>query len=153
MLAGQAAFVQPNTVSVTGPNGNLTASADTVFIANGSRGSRIPQLPWDNPLSDKWLYDADSIQDIGRLPEHLVIQGSGIIGVNYGFIMRRLGARVTIILRETHVLDGKGTAEGCLNDRIPTWWVLTLGSKQPLRTGSKTPAWTCSTRSGFLTAF
>jgi len=79
--------------------------ARTVLIATGSCSTRLPSLPWSSDNS--FLYDSDSIKSIGRVPEHLVIQGGGVIGIEYAFIFRRLGAKVTVCLREDGVLEGK----------------------------------------------
>ena len=86
-----------------------TIKAKTVFVATGSRSTRLPSLPWDSSDSAacSFLYDSDSIRSIGRVPEHIVIQGGGLIGVEYAFIFRRLGSRVTLCLREAAVLEGK----------------------------------------------
>mmetsp|Transcript_15043 Transcript_15043/g.34878 ORF Transcript_15043/g.34878 Transcript_15043/m.34878 type:complete len:544 (+) Transcript_15043:157-1788(+) len=83
--------------------------AKTVFVATGSRSTRLSSLPWPSSQEDSssFLYDSDSIRSIGRVPEHIVIQGGGVIGVEYAFIFRRLGARVTLCLREAAVLEGK----------------------------------------------
>jgi len=86
----------------------ITIAAKTVFITTGSKSTRIPTLPWNSSFSSEtFLYDSDSIQSIGRVPEHLVIQGGGVIGVEYAFIFRRLGSKVTLCLREMSVLEGK----------------------------------------------
>ena len=102
-FAGPATFVGTNKIAV----GDATLEAATVFLATGSTGTRVPSLPWDDPAAAEWLYDSDTIMGVGRLPEHVLIQGGGVIGVEYAFILRHLGARVTLVLREPSLLDGK----------------------------------------------
>ena len=91
-----------------GSNTTTTIKAKTVFIATGSKSTRLTSLPWySTPEAETFLYDSDSIRFIGRVPEHIVIQGGGVIGCEYAFIFRRLGSRVTLCLRESAVLEGK----------------------------------------------
>ena len=72
------------TTTITTKPHIITIAAKTVFITTGSKSTRIPTLPWNSSLSSEtFLYDSDSIQTIGRIPEHLVIQGGGVIGVEY----------------------------------------------------------------------
>ncbi|CAH0367780.1 unnamed protein product [Pelagomonas calceolata] len=81
--------------------------APTVFIATGSASTRLPSLPFDEANATGWIFDSDSIVGIGRVPEHIFIQGGGLIAVEYAFIFERLGAKVTLALREERVLQGK----------------------------------------------
>ncbi|KAH8058202.1 glutathione-disulfide reductase [Aureococcus anophagefferens] len=75
-FAGPATFVGTNKIAV----GDATLEAATVFLATGSTGTRVPSLPWDDPAAAEWLYDSDTIMGVGRLPEHVLIQGGGVIG-------------------------------------------------------------------------
>jgi len=107
-LKGNAEFVGPQRIKLNcGEDVDSFVESDTVFISTGSVGTRVPGLPWNDKSADGWLYDSHTIQNIGRLPHHVLIQGGGLIGVEYAFILRRLGAKVTVILREDVLLAGK----------------------------------------------
>ena len=81
VLEGNAAFVGPHRMMLKCEEAvDKFVSGETVFLATGSVGTRIPCLPWEDKRFHGWLYDSHTFQDIGRLPEHIVIQGGGVIG-------------------------------------------------------------------------
>jgi glutathione reductase (NADPH) len=49
---------------------------------------------------------SDDIFTLPQQPKHLVVLGSGYIGVEFACILRGLGSQVTQILRYTHILRG-----------------------------------------------
>merc|ERR1719215_983941 len=59
---------------------------DTLVLATGSKSNRFPPVNFDLPGT----YDSDTITKIDRLPEHLVVQGAGIIGLEYALIFKKL---------------------------------------------------------------
>jgi len=64
-----------------------------LVIATGSKSNRFPPVNFDLP----GVYDSDTIANIKRVPKTMVIQGAGIIGLEYGQIFAGLGTKVTII--------------------------------------------------------
>ena len=68
--------------------------APTIFIATGLASTLLP-LPFDEANATGWIFDSDSIVGIGRVPEHIFIQGGGLIAAEYAFIFERLGAKVS----------------------------------------------------------
>jgi pyruvate/2-oxoglutarate dehydrogenase complex dihydrolipoamide dehydrogenase (E3) component len=68
-------------------------TAEQLYLNLGARASRppIPGLETVEAMTDVELLALDS------LPEHLVIIGGGYIGLEFGQMFRRFGARVTII--------------------------------------------------------
>jgi pyruvate/2-oxoglutarate dehydrogenase complex dihydrolipoamide dehydrogenase (E3) component len=67
--------------------------AEQLYLNLGARASRppIPGLETVEAMTEVELLALDS------LPEHLVIIGGGYIGLEFGQMFRRFGARVTII--------------------------------------------------------
>ena len=47
---------------------------------------------------------SESIQELDRLPEHLIVLGGGYIGCEFAQIFRRFGSRVTLLERGTRFL-------------------------------------------------
>jgi thioredoxin reductase len=71
-------------------------TAAKVLVATGSRAFRPPGIPFGDPR----ILDSDLINGLGFLPKSIAITGSGIIAVEYAKIFQRLGADVTMIIRD-----------------------------------------------------
>ena len=98
-MRGHARFLDTHLAVIEGDD-TCQIAFDTAFIATGSASRRIDCLPWASGEAEEWLYDGDTIQKVGRVPERLLIQGGGTIGVEYAFIFRSLGSEVTVAYRE-----------------------------------------------------
>jgi len=84
-----AAFVDPRTVE----SARTRVRAKRFVIATGSRAA-IPPIAG---LKSVPFLTNESIFDVARLPERLLILGGGAIGVELGQAFRRLGSEVTLI--------------------------------------------------------
>ena len=101
LVLGTARFISEKTVEVTLATGGIrTLTADTVIINTGTRSAQ-PNLPG---LESIQSLDSNSIQELDRLPGHLVILGGGYIGCEFAQLFRRLGSRVTLIDRNQQLL-------------------------------------------------
>ncbi|MHB8188831.1 MAG: dihydrolipoyl dehydrogenase family protein [Ferrimicrobium sp.] len=76
---------------------------DTALIATGSR-PRIP--PWATPDGSRILTTRDAYPP-PVIPDHVVVIGSGVTGVEFVHLFRSLGARVTLIVSRQQVLPQK----------------------------------------------
>ena len=98
VIQGRAAFNGPRRVGrLRGPGARRRADrrarADVIFVATGLGLTRLP--PLRRGERHGLIFDSDSIVGIGRVPEHIFIQGGGLIAVEYAFIFERLWAKVT----------------------------------------------------------
>jgi pyruvate/2-oxoglutarate dehydrogenase complex dihydrolipoamide dehydrogenase (E3) component/predicted RNA-binding Zn-ribbon protein involved in translation (DUF1610 family) len=89
LIEGEARFVSPREVEV----GERRLLADRVFVATGTR-PYIPDLPG---IDDVEVHTNETIMDLTRVPEHLIVLGGGYIGCELGQAYRRFGSRVTIV--------------------------------------------------------
>ena len=96
LVQGQASFVGPRTVQV----GPRTLQAERIFINVGGRAS-VPDLPG---VADVPHLDNTSIMELAEVPQHLVIVGGSYIGLEFAQMMRRFGARVTVVERSATLL-------------------------------------------------
>lgn len=87
-LMGRARFTGPTTLDVDG----VTVEAKSVVIAAGS--SPFVPPPFDG-IADKVL-TSDNIFELQALPSSLAVIGAGVIGLELGQAMHRLGVRTTI---------------------------------------------------------
>jgi pyruvate/2-oxoglutarate dehydrogenase complex dihydrolipoamide dehydrogenase (E3) component len=94
LIRGEARFTGERTVEITLEGGGTRElRARRVFINTGAR-PRIPDLPG---LADIPYLDSTSIMEVDHVPEHLVVLGGGFIGLEFGQMFHRFGARVTIL--------------------------------------------------------
>jgi dihydrolipoamide dehydrogenase len=104
LLEGTGRLLDPHTVEVTDATGAATRlHADVVVLATGSR-PRIPDwapVDGDRVLTTRHAYPPPS------LPEHLVIIGSGVTGVEFVHLFSALGSQVSLIVSRQQVLPGK----------------------------------------------
>ncbi|UBM08346.1 FAD-containing oxidoreductase [Cupriavidus metallidurans] len=86
---GHARFEHARGVRVNG----ALLEADQIFINVGGR-ALIPPMPGLDQVS--YLTNS-SMMEVDFLPEHLIIVGGSYIGLEFGQMYRRFGARVTIV--------------------------------------------------------
>jgi dihydrolipoamide dehydrogenase len=86
-LIGHARFTGPTTLEV---DGRTRVNAKSIVIATGS--SPVIPPPFDS-IRDQILIN-DDIFDLEDLPESLAVIGTGIIGLELGQALQRLGVRV-----------------------------------------------------------
>ena len=93
---GHARFESPRTVRV---NDELL-EADKIFINVGAR-ALVPPMPG---LDQVRYRTNSSMMDVDFLPQHLIIIGGSYIGLEFGQMYRRFGAKVTIIEKGPRVI-------------------------------------------------
>lgn len=103
IVAGTGRLVDPHTVCAATADGELTFHADAVMVSTGSR-PRIPE--WVEPDGERVLTTRDAYPP-AELPEHLVVVGSGVTGVEFVHMFSSLGSGVTLIVSRQQVLPGK----------------------------------------------
>jgi dihydrolipoamide dehydrogenase len=99
-LKGQAAFADAHTVKV----GEQTVTAKHVVIATGSSVTPLPGVEVDNDKSV--IVDSTGALALPQVPQHLVVIGGGVIGLELGSVWRRLGAKVTVVEFLDQLLPG-----------------------------------------------
>jgi NAD(P) transhydrogenase len=97
--------------------------AKTVLIATGSRPFRPPHISFDIP----GVCDTDTILFRGRAPKNIVIVGAGPVGVEFATISHALGAQVTILDRDTRLLNiMDAEISGYMENLFKEWGVRVL---------------------------
>jgi dihydrolipoamide dehydrogenase len=99
-LKGYAAFESANSVKV----GDRTFSAKNILIATGSSVTPLPGVPVDNEAAV--IVDSTGALALPKVPEHLVVIGGGVIGLELGSVWLRLGAKVTVVEYLDQILPG-----------------------------------------------
>jgi dihydrolipoamide dehydrogenase len=91
-LRGHARFTGPHTLQVAG---HTLVEASRVVIATGSTPTRLPQLAESGPR----IISSDDVFELETLPSSVAVLGSGVIGLELGQALARLGVRVTVYAR------------------------------------------------------
>ncbi len=101
LVMGEATFSGPKSLEVRlRAGGARQLISDLIFINTGARPAR-PPLPG---LDGVPALDSTSVMELGEVPEHLLVLGGGYIGLEFGQMFRRFGARVTIVQRGKQLL-------------------------------------------------
>jgi probable pyridine nucleotide-disulfide oxidoreductase len=102
LIIGTGRFVAPKTIEVATAEGKTRLlSAERFFINTGTR-PLIPSIPG---LKKTGFLTSESIMELEQLPEHLIILGSGYIGLEFAQMFRRFGSRLTAIGQSEQILS------------------------------------------------
>lgn len=101
-VRGFGRLTAPDRVEVEGSEGKRTLQAPKILIATGSVPVELPFLKFDQER----IIDSTGALSIPQVPEHLVVVGGGVIGLELGSVWLRLGARVTVLEAMPTILPG-----------------------------------------------
>jgi dihydrolipoamide dehydrogenase len=104
LIEGSGRLLDPNQVETTRHDGTIEViDADVIVLSTGSR-PRIPD--WANVDGVRILTTRDAYPP-PELPEHLVVVGSGVTGVEFVHMFNSFGSKVSLIVSRQQVLPGK----------------------------------------------
>jgi len=115
-LTGWARFVEPHRLQV---GEDLRVEAERIVIATGSR----PTIPPDFAALGPLAVTNDDVFDWTDLPESVAVFGGGVIGLELGQALHRLGVRVRLFGRGGSVgpisdPDVRACAERCFTEEL-----------------------------------
>ncbi len=91
---GTAKLAGAGKVSISDNDGKTdVVFTKNVVLATGSTPVQIPFLPFSDPD----IIDSTGALALQAVPNHLVVVGGGIVGLELGGVYARLGAKVTVI--------------------------------------------------------
>lgn len=97
-LKGTATITAPGHVSIE----DKIVTARSILIATGSESVSLPGIEID----EKQVVTSTGALALEKVPEHMVVIGGGVIGVELGSVWHRLGAKVTIVEYFDRLLPG-----------------------------------------------
>jgi dihydrolipoamide dehydrogenase len=97
-LKGHARFTAANTLDVAGE----TYTAKNIVVATGSSVTPLPGVEIDQQR----VVDSTGALELPKVPNHLVVIGGGVIGLELGSVWKRLGAKVTVVEYLDQILPG-----------------------------------------------
>jgi dihydrolipoamide dehydrogenase len=104
LLAGTGRVIGPHEVEVTSSTGETqVVPADTIVLSTGSR----PRIPDWAPVDGRRVLTTRDAYPPPELPEHLIVVGSGVTGVEFVHMFSAFGSEVTLIVSRQQVLPQK----------------------------------------------
>ena len=95
--AGRAGFTP------AAPADTAVVEADAILLATGS----VPRVPDWAPVDGERVLVTRQAYPPPEIPEHLIVVGSGVTGVEFVHMFRTFGSRVTLIVSRQQVLPHK----------------------------------------------
>ena len=103
IVKGFGKFTSSNSLLVTDEDGSAqTISFDNCIIAAGSRVTRLPFIPWDDPR----VIDSTGALELAEIPERMLIVGGGIIGLEMATVYDALGTNITVVELSPGLIPG-----------------------------------------------
>lgn len=95
LMKGTGLVQDTKTVRFSPTDGGETKELtfDVLMIATGSKANRFPPLNFDVA----GVYDSDTVAQIKRIPKSILVQGAGIVGLEYALIFAKLGSKVLVV--------------------------------------------------------
>ena len=103
MIRGTGRLTGPHHVVADTTDGSIDLEADVIVLSTGSR----PRIPDWAPVDGRRVLTTRDAYPPDELPEHLVVIGSGVTGVEFVHMFTSLGSRVTLIISRQQVLPQK----------------------------------------------
>jgi dihydrolipoamide dehydrogenase len=114
-VRGTGRIAKPGAVEVELlDGGGETLEAEAILIASGSEPMSLPGLKFD----EKRILTSTGALELEKVPEHLIVVGAGVIGLELGSVWSRLGAKVTVLEFFDHILPGMDREIGAQAQRV-----------------------------------
>lgn len=114
IVQGAGKFVSPHHLAVEGKDGKQIIRFEQCIIAAGSQAAKIPGFP-DDPR----ILDSTSALELEELPQHMLVIGGGIIGLEMACVYDALGVKITVVeLTDTLIPEADRDLVRVLQKRI-----------------------------------
>jgi NAD(P) transhydrogenase len=101
VICGEASFVDPHRLRVTGADGWREITTANVLIASGTQSVSPPAALRKTGA----VITSDEITKLERLPRTMAVVGAGVIGIEYASMFSALGVEVTVIDKRERPLE------------------------------------------------
>jgi dihydrolipoamide dehydrogenase len=100
VIYGAGRFVSEHEAVVESESGPRRITFDKAMISTGSS----PRIPDWAPVDGERVLTTRDCYDMGEVPEHVVVIGSGVTGVEFTHIFESLGAKVSLVVSRQQIL-------------------------------------------------
>jgi len=103
IVHGYGKFTSANTIEVTANDSSTsTIGFDNCIIAAGSRVTKLPFIPWDDPR----VMDSTDALELEEVPKRMLVIGGGIIGLEMATVYDALGSDITVVELGSGLMPG-----------------------------------------------
>lgn len=92
VFTGMGSFINATHIKIDGEDAQ-TIEATNIIIATGSKPANLPFITLDK---ERVITSTEALS-LKEIPNHMIIIGGGVIGLELGQVYKRLGAEVTVI--------------------------------------------------------
>ncbi|HEU4914948.1 MAG TPA: FAD-dependent oxidoreductase [Acidimicrobiia bacterium] len=100
VVSGHGRFVSDHEVIVETESGERRIGFDRAMVSTGS----APRVPDWAPVDGERVLTTRDCYDLDEVPEHVVIIGSGVTGVEFTHIFESLGSKVSLVVSRRQIL-------------------------------------------------
>jgi dihydrolipoamide dehydrogenase len=100
VIGGSGRFTGHATAVVDTIDGERQISFDKALISTGSK----PRVPDWAPVDGKRVLTTRDCYDLDSVPEHMIVVGSGVTGVEFTHIFEAMGSKVTLVVSRQQIL-------------------------------------------------
>lgn len=99
-IKGMARFTSQQCLMVQGDDGERQLTAKHIIVATGARARAFPSMDVDNDV----IVTYKKALTPNKVPEKIVVIGSGAIGMEFAYFYRAMGSEVTVIEAAEQIL-------------------------------------------------
>lgn len=100
LIIGEGCFIAPKTIEVKSANGIVRILRGNQIVINTGTHAAIETVPG---LLEAYPMTHIEALELDQIPEHLIVLGSGFVGMEFAQAFRRFGSRVTMIDRNARL--------------------------------------------------
>jgi NAD(P)H dehydrogenase (quinone) len=100
LIGGTGRFTGANSAVVETIDGERQVTFDKAIISTGSK----PRIPDWAPVDGKRVLTTRDAYDLGGVPEHMIVIGSGVTGVEFTHIFAAMGSEVSLVVSRQQIL-------------------------------------------------
>ena len=102
MIKGEAIFVDRNTIAVKRENDAKEITFNKAVVATGSKPLELANVKYDGEV----VIGSKEALQLQSLPEHLVVIGGGVVGMEIACLYSKLGSKVTVVELTEQLIPG-----------------------------------------------
>lgn len=100
LVGGTGRFAGPDSAIVDTIDGERRVSFDKALISTGSK----PRVPDWAPVDGERVLTTRDCYDLDGVPDHMIVIGSGVTGVEFTHIFEAMGSKVTLVVSRQQIL-------------------------------------------------